>query len=45
VSVEFMMGNQGTYWTRVYIMALGTISIIVRLTMLKYDVIRSSAFC
>lgn len=31
-----------TYWTKVYMTALGTMSIIVRLTMLKYEVMRSS---
>jgi hypothetical protein len=31
-----------TYCTRVYMIALGTMSIIVRLTMLKYELINSS---
>lgn len=36
-------GNkETTYWTSVYMTAFGTMSIIVRLTMLKYDVISSS---
>lgn len=31
-----------TYWTKLYIMAFGTMSIMVRFTMLKYEVMRSS---
>lgn len=35
---------KNTHWTRFNMTALGTMSIIVRRVMLKYDVMRSSAY-